>query len=75
MIERVVATTMAPGQKALGAMLQKERWEEIRRRYFEERKGIAEIARGLDMDRKRSVAVCVMCSGNRMGVRAAGRRS
>jgi ActR/RegA family two-component response regulator len=52
--ESVVATTMAPEQKTLeeGAMVHKERWEEVRRRYFEERKAIAEIARGLDMDRK-----------------------
>lgn len=58
--ERVVATMMAPEQKTLeeGAMVHKERWEEVRRRYFQERKAIAEIARGLDMDRK-TVRRCV----------------
>lgn len=39
-------------------MVHKERWEEVRRRYFQERKAIAEIARGLDMDRK-TVRRCV----------------
>ena len=33
-------------------MVHKECWEEVRRRYFRERNGIAEIARSLDMDRK-----------------------
>lgn len=58
--ERVVATMMAPEQKTLeeGAMVHKERWEEVRRRYFQERNAIAEIARGLDMDRK-TVRRCV----------------
>ena len=39
-------------------MVHQERWEEVRRRYFQERKAIAEIARGLDMDRK-TVRRCV----------------
>ena len=58
--ERIVATMMAPEQKTLeeGATVHKERWEEVRRRYFQERKAIAEIARGLDMDRK-TVRRCV----------------
>lgn len=58
--ETVVQRMMAPGQQTLveGAMVQKERWEEIRRMYFQERKAIAEIARDLGMDRK-TVRRCV----------------
>jgi hypothetical protein len=74
--EKVVVTMMAPEQKTLeeGAMVHKERWEEVRRRYFQERKAIAEIARGLDMDRK-TVRRCVHEEQwHRISVYAAGRR-
>ena len=58
--ERIVATMMAPEQKTLeeGAMVHKERWEEVRRLYFQESMRITEIARGLDMDRN-TVRRCV----------------
>lgn len=39
-------------------MVQKERWEEIRRLFCEERQSISAIARGLDLDRK-TVRRCV----------------
>jgi IS30 family transposase len=45
---------MVPGRQALeeGAMLEKERWEQIRAMHVEQGKSIAEIARELELDRK-----------------------
>ena len=53
--ERAVETgTMSvqaqpPGEQG---MVQKERWEEIRRMFFEQRVTVSQIARGFDLDRK-----------------------
>jgi transposase len=41
-----------------GGMIGRERWDEIRRMYYEERFGISRIARTLDLDRK-TVRRCV----------------
>jgi transposase len=44
-----------PGEQG---MVQKERWEEIRRMFFEQRVTVSQIARGLDLDRK-TVRRCI----------------
>jgi transposase len=51
----IVATAQVPVENE---MVQRERWEEIRRRYYQERRPIAWIARQLDLDRK-TVRRCV----------------
>ena len=48
-------------------MVQKERWVEIRRMFFEQRVTLSEIARRLDLDRK-TVRRCI---GQRSGKRIA----
>lgn len=50
----VGSVTIAPQVEQLGEqeMVQRERWEEIRRLRFEERVCVSEIARRLDLDRK-----------------------
>jgi transposase len=49
------ATALEPAENE---MVQRERWDEIRRLYFQERRTIAAIARQLDLDRK-TVRRCV----------------
>jgi hypothetical protein len=66
--EKVVVTMMAPEQKTLEEGAMEERWEEVRRRYFQERKAIAEIARVWIWIAKRYAAVCTRSSGNRISV-------
>lgn len=51
-----ISTTAS--EPAESEMVQRERWEEIRRLYFQERRTIAAIARQLDLDRK-TVRRCV----------------
>lgn len=51
----IAATASVPAENE---MVQRERWEEIRRLYYQERRPIATIARQLDLDRK-TVRRCV----------------
>jgi transposase len=51
----IITTASEPAESE---MVQRERWDEIRRLYFQERRTIAAIARQLDLDRK-TVRRCV----------------
>ena len=53
---RTIPTEVEPTSE--GCMIGRERWDEIRRKYYEERSGISAIARALDLDRK-TVRRCV----------------
>jgi hypothetical protein len=57
-----------------GPIVRRERWEEVRRLWVAERVPIAEIARLLDLDRKRSDAACAIRPGSCITARPGQRR-
>ncbi len=67
-----MVTMPSPGQQSGDeGMVGRERWEEIRRLFYEERRSISAVARRLDLDRK-TVRRCVRCQGWQPYRRAVG---